>query len=76
MSLLTCVLYLNNPLSYTSITCYFLHRADVFKHAFAREIWGNRALPRIHVYGFSKASNPEAEYSDVSSPFRCNFSTS
>lgn len=51
--------------------------ADVFKHAFAREIWGSQTLPKIHVYGFSKASNPEAEYSDVSNPScGCNSSSS
>jgi tRNA (guanine37-N1)-methyltransferase len=37
---------------------------DVFVHAFSRDVWEQQTLPQIHVYGFSKAKNPEAEYSE------------
>lgn len=42
---------------------------DVFKGAFSRDTWERRALPNIHVYGFSKAADPEAEYAEVSHHF-------
>lgn len=35
---------------------------DCLRHAFPREKWGTRApLPLVHVYGFSKAPDPELE---------------
>lgn len=37
---------------------------DVFVHAFSRDVWERKTLPQIHVYGFSKAKNPEADYSE------------
>ncbi|XP_024397999.1 tRNA (guanine(37)-N(1))-methyltransferase 1 isoform X2 [Physcomitrium patens] len=37
---------------------------DVFVHAFSRDVWERHTLPHIHVYGFSKAKDPEAEYSE------------
>ncbi|CAK9863736.1 unnamed protein product [Sphagnum jensenii] len=36
---------------------------DVFVGAFSRDFWETRTLPKIHVYGFSKATDPELDYS-------------
>lgn len=47
---------------------YFHYGPDVFVHAFSRDVWERHTLPHIHVYGFSKAKDPEAEYSEVRHP--------
>jgi tRNA G37 N-methylase Trm5 len=44
---------------------------DVFVGAFSRDFWETRTLPKIHVYGFSKATDPELDYSKVS-PSLCS----
>jgi tRNA (guanine37-N1)-methyltransferase len=49
----------------TSVVSSVVHISftDVFVGAFSRDFWETRTLPKIHVYGFSKATDPELDYS-------------
>jgi hypothetical protein len=57
----------------TSVVSSVVHICftDVFVGAFSRDFWETRTLPKIHVYGFSKATDPELDYSKVS-PSLCS----